>query len=99
MGEAIIVKGQFGLIRFKPLLKPDYTLHVEIKAGIDPTKTTKKKRKSRTIKKDILNIAEMQGAEAALLKLYELRKEGKVGMRHFYNLRKILLEMMEEVGG
>ena len=97
IGEGIIVKGNFGLIRIEPLLKPDYSLFVELKAKREPHEEDESTpRRKKGLKAEILKIAEREGPEATLLKLYELKKMGLISRSHYYNLRKILLEMLEE---
>lgn len=93
LGEAIIVKGQFGIIQIAPLLKPDYSLFVELNAKEEPPEEDQSTpRRKKGIKAEILEIAEREGPEAALLKLYELKKMGLISRPHYYNIRKLILE-------
>jgi len=93
LGKAIIVRGRFGLVEFEPLLKPEYSLFVELEAKEEPPEEEVKPSKKGSIKAEILEIAEREGPEAALLKLYELKKDGLIGRTHYYNLRKLILTL------
>lgn len=97
LGEAIIVKGQFGLIQIEPLLKPDYTLHVELKAKEKIPTENEEKSDRKNIKQEVLEIAEKEGVKAAFQMLRELRRLRIIGRAQYYNIRKAILEYADEI--
>ena len=91
-GSAILCKGNYGLITYAPLQKPDYTLLVKITTTEEPEEE-KVKKKGVGITGKILEIAEREGVEEAMLKLLEFKKAGLIKKTQFYEIRKRLRKM------
>jgi len=91
LGQAIIDRGNFGLFEFDPLPKPPY----DLKAEITPKEEKPKKRKATksTWTAAILEIAKEEGKEKALMKLRELLENDEISQRHYYRLRKAIMQV------
>lgn len=95
-GEVILDRidsGEYGKILFDPLPPKKYVYLIErIWTGPKPS-PKKKKEKRKTLKEEIMEIAEKEGAEKALEVLKEMYQQKKISQAHYYRLRKEVIEI------
>jgi len=94
VGEAIIISGRFGLIKIKPLLKPNYSLFVELESKEEPLCEENTKRSNQNIKEEILRLMEERGPYEALIKLNELKRSKMISTSHYHRLKNLILPLL-----